>query len=118
MEKDEEENVWYVTGGLVDLLERKALGLDAHTVAVIFCSSSDHVQMDACSDNTAALMVGVIAADLGASWSAEQTRCLSVWKDLRKGIHQSGIACALLFQRIGTVQAGEDGVIAARGDGM
>ena len=33
MEKDEEENVWYVTGGLVDLLERNVVLSDPDSMA-------------------------------------------------------------------------------------
>ena len=106
----------YAQVGQVDLLKIEALGLDAHTVAVVFGSSGNHIQIDAGSNYAAALMVGVVAADFSASGCAEQPWGIAVGKQLVVLFEQTAPAFPLMWEVLFPIQGGHGAVEAAGRD--
>ena len=56
----------------INFVQRIALRLNAHNHAVIRRGARDNVQIDACREHIAVLMVCVIAAQFGSARCAEQ----------------------------------------------
>ena len=106
----------YAQVGQVDLLKIETLGLDAHTVAVVFGSSGDHIQIDAGSNYAAALMVGVVAADFSASGCAEQPWGIAVGKQLVVLFEQTAPAFPLMRKVLFPIQGGHGAVETAGRD--
>ena len=59
-------------GGEVHRQGGVALGVDAHQPGAVGGGAGEHIHIDAGAQHTAVLVVGVVAADLGAARTAEE----------------------------------------------
>ena len=101
-----------------DFLKIKAFGLDADRVFAVFGCSSNHIQIDAGSNDASMLMVGVITTDFGASRRTEQSRSVTVWKSFCKQFQKMGVAFPLVSDGIFMIEHGESGIIFTLGNCM
>ena len=91
----------------------KAQGLDADDIFLIRGDDGHHIQVDRAGQHHAVVVVGVIAADLGAARGGIEAHRAVGAVFLFKFVDQVGIALALLLHGVCTVQLGKGGVVFA-----
>ena len=91
----------------------KAQGLDADDIFLIRGDDGHHIQVDRACQHHAVVVVGVVAADLGAARGGIEAQRAVGAVFLFKFVDQVGIALALLLHGVCTVQLGKGGVVFA-----
>ena len=93
----------------VDQIQRIALGLDPDSHCVVGGGAGDNIQIDACRKYAAALMIGVISAQLGAPRRAEQRHFIRARKGTAVSVNylEQAVSIIINFIRFAVICAAD-----------